>query len=177
LSVSGKYHEKSSDEQLFQNLEAVWRAIGKQPRGKFDMRPPSSKIGYTPNIRRFKSWRKALEAFVVFVNRDETTDDLGAPPTSVIQPNGSAVSNAAQTAGTTPRAPSWRLRFLVMRRDNFKCRLCGASPSVTSGILLVLDHIEPWAKGGRTIFENLQTLCERCNGGKSDLPIDREGLA
>ena len=30
------------------------------------------------------------------------------------------------------------------------------------------DHIVPWSKGGKTIPENLQMLCRRCNGMKSD---------
>ena len=34
-----------------------------------------------------------------------------------------------------------------------------------------IDHIVPWADGGETVMENLQLLCERCNGGKSNLPM------
>lgn len=30
------------------------------------------------------------------------------------------------------------------------------------------DHIVPWSKGGKTIPENLQMLCRRCNGLKSN---------
>ena len=30
------------------------------------------------------------------------------------------------------------------------------------------DHIVPWSKGGKTVPENLQMLCRRCNGMKSD---------
>ena len=30
------------------------------------------------------------------------------------------------------------------------------------------DHIKPWSKGGKTVPENLQMLCKRCNGLKSD---------
>ena len=30
------------------------------------------------------------------------------------------------------------------------------------------DHIKPWSKGGKTVPENLQMLCKRCNGMKSD---------
>jgi hypothetical protein len=30
------------------------------------------------------------------------------------------------------------------------------------------DHIVPWSKGGKTIPDNLQMLCKRCNGLKSD---------
>ena len=30
------------------------------------------------------------------------------------------------------------------------------------------DHIVPWSKGGKTVPENLQMLCRRCNTPKSD---------
>lgn len=30
------------------------------------------------------------------------------------------------------------------------------------------DHIRPWSQGGRTIEENCQMLCQRCNNNKSD---------
>jgi len=30
------------------------------------------------------------------------------------------------------------------------------------------DHIIPWSQGGRTIEENLQMLCQKCNNDKSD---------
>ena len=30
------------------------------------------------------------------------------------------------------------------------------------------DHIVPWSKGGKTVPENLQMLCRRCNAVKSD---------
>ena len=61
-----------------------------------------------------------------------------------------------------------RLRFLVMKRDNFKCCACGASPATDPRVVLHVDHVVPWAKGGRTEMDNLQTLCANCNQGKSD---------
>ena len=61
-----------------------------------------------------------------------------------------------------------------MRRDDFKCRICGTSPAVKPGTLLVVDHIVPWSNGGETVMENLQTLCEPCNGGKSNLPMNAD---
>lgn len=70
---------------------------------------------------------------------------------------------------TTTRVISVKLRYQVLKRDNFKCCACGASPATTPNLELHIDHIIPWSKGGKTIIENLQTLCSKCNLGKSDL--------
>ena len=67
------------------------------------------------------------------------------------------------------RAISDKLRYQVLKRDNFKCCACGASPAKDPTIELHIDHIIPWSKGGETTIENLQTLCSKCNIGKSDL--------
>ncbi len=58
------------------------------------------------------------------------------------------------------------LRYEILQRDCFKCVICGASAS--EGVHLHVDHIVPIAKGGKSVPENLRTLCERCNIGKSD---------
>jgi len=69
----------------------------------------------------------------------------------------------------TTRDINLRLRFLIMKRDNFKCCICGRSPATTPNLELHIDHIKPWSKGGETVPENLQTLCSDCNLGKSDI--------
>ena len=66
------------------------------------------------------------------------------------------------------RVISDKLRYQVLKRDNFKCCACGASPAKDPSVELHIDHIIPWSKGGETVFENLQTLCSKCNIGKSD---------
>ncbi len=58
------------------------------------------------------------------------------------------------------------LRYDVMKRDGFRCVLCGRTAD--DGIKLHVDHILPVSKGGKTIMSNLRTLCEDCNRGKSD---------
>lgn len=62
------------------------------------------------------------------------------------------------------------IRYNVLKRDNFTCQKCGASNK--DGAKLEVDHIIPVAKGGKTIMSNLQTLCDRCNNGKSDKVAD-----
>lgn len=61
-----------------------------------------------------------------------------------------------------------KLRYQVLKRDNFKCCACGASPAKDPAVELHIDHILPWSKGGETVLENLQTLCSKCNLGKGD---------
>ncbi len=56
------------------------------------------------------------------------------------------------------------LRYDILRRDNFRCQLCGASAK--DGVQLHIDHIVPVSKGGKTEPKNLRTLCDRCNMGK-----------
>lgn len=58
------------------------------------------------------------------------------------------------------------LRYDVLKRDGFRCCVCGATAS--DGVKLEVDHIIPVSKGGKSTMDNLQTLCERCNRGKRD---------
>lgn len=59
-----------------------------------------------------------------------------------------------------------KLRYEILERDGYKCVLCGRT--VKDGAILHIDHITPISKGGKTIPENLRTLCSDCNLGKSD---------
>lgn len=68
----------------------------------------------------------------------------------------------------TSRDPSMKLRFEILKRDNFKCCAYGSSPAKDPAVELHIDHIIPWSRGGETIKENLQTLCSICNLGKGN---------
>lgn len=154
LSVSNEVH--LSDERLFENLLILWQHYGRQPR-RSDLAHPPSTISQSPYARRFGSWTSALESFVDFANAGETS----APDSVIVLPN----------ARTTGREPSLRLRFKVLQRDRFRCRVCGSSPANSAGVELHVDHIRPWSAGGETILANLQTLCSTCNLGKSNLEL------
>ena len=159
LSLSNEV--RISDERLFENLLVLWQHYGRQPRRAELARPPSI-ISQSPYNRGFGSWTAALEAFVDYANSTE-----------IEQVKSQQISNVSRKlSAKTPREPSLRLKWRILQRDRFTCCGCGASPALTPGVQLHVDHILPWSKGGETVEENLQTLCERCNIGKSDMMIE-----
>jgi hypothetical protein len=147
------------DEKLFRNLEEIWVKLGRQPRYR-EIQKPVSKYHAATYGYRFGTWRKALGEFVAYINSEETASSQRS--IRLLEPEPS-------TRHKTKRNINWRLRFVVMRRDSFKCNGCGRSPATDPGIILHVDHIKAWANGGETILENLQTLCSKCNVGKSNL--------
>lgn len=62
-----------------------------------------------------------------------------------------------------------RLRFEVLRRDDFTCRYCGAS---APDVALEVDHVIPAVLGGGNLPSNLVTACEDCNRGKASTTAD-----
>ncbi len=58
-----------------------------------------------------------------------------------------------------------KMRFSIYQRDGYRCRKCGVSQRYTQ---LEVDHIIPIAKGGKSTYNNLQTLCHKCNAKKGD---------
>lgn len=55
---------------------------------------------------------------------------------------------------------SWGVRKLIIKRDGFVCRYCGAALSWETH---TIDHIVPASKGGDEHPNNLVMCCERCN--------------
>lgn len=52
------------------------------------------------------------------------------------------------------------MRTAVYERDAYRCVRCDTH------VDLSCDHIIPESKGGRTSFDNLQTMCRACNSRK-----------
>lgn len=63
------------------------------------------------------------------------------------------------------RAPSRKLRMQVLKRDNFRCVICGRAASDHTDIELHVHHLVPWRMAGPTAEENLVTLCGTCHKG------------
>ncbi len=64
-----------------------------------------------------------------------------------------------------------KLRFTILRRDNFTCQYCGRNAQ--DGAVLHIDHIQPKTKGGKLVIDNLITSCLECNLGKRDILLSK----
>lgn len=164
-----KFIKPYSDVELFQEIERIWCLLGKQP-STTDMNKGISTINLCTFTRRWGGWRKALQAFIDYIDNDTEEDTQCEDCSEQIQIT-SAPSNVKINSirKRTPRIPNDRLRFLVFQQNHFSCRACGASPAKEAGVTLHVDHIFPWSEGGETTLDNLQTLCSKCNLGKSNL--------
>ncbi len=149
------------NEELFPNLADGWATLGRQPKYS-DLTSQVSSFSSGTYEKRFGGWRKALEAFVAWANEGTFF---------TVQPEPDEQSGKHKTS----RNINYRLRFLVMRRDNFRCRITGRSPATDPSVILEVDHIVPWDKGGETVLENLQTLAKEINIGKSNLDMQGNG--
>lgn len=57
------------------------------------------------------------------------------------------------------------LRYKVLKAAKGRCMLCGATSHER---LLNICHVKPVSRGGETIYENLQVLCDKCSASRSD---------
>lgn len=58
------------------------------------------------------------------------------------------------------------IRFEVLKRDNYRCQICGRTAQ-DDNVKLQVDHKLAKSKGGTDTLDNLWTLCFDCNIGKS----------
>lgn len=150
-----------AEQDVFENLADIWQSLGRQPVGKdVEKSGGASRYSLGTYEKRFGSWNKALQAFVDYVNSEnaelETTKEKPF--------------KKARTRRTS-RKINWRMRAKILIRDNCICSMCGASPAKDSSVVLHVDHKKPWSKGGETVLDNLQTLCAKCNIGKSNYVV------
>lgn len=65
-----------------------------------------------------------------------------------------------------PSALTSQQRFAILKRDGYRCRLCGIAAYDAGDVRLEVDHILAKSQGGTNDPDNLWTLCFRCNRGK-----------
>jgi hypothetical protein len=142
---------------LLGELARIWRQLGHRP-SKTEWDNSDAKYSYTTYKTRFGGWVNACMALVEGGVVSETDRGQSNQPTEVTT--------------TIPKEKSrnvpLKMRLAVLKRDGYKCVLCGRSPATHAGVALHLDHIVPYANSGETVKDNLRTLCEECNWGKGN---------
>jgi hypothetical protein len=104
-------------------------------------------------------------AFVEEATAREHLPELVNPHPSVATPGGGYRDPDELPPSALRRQPSPKLRGEVMKRDRWRCRLCGRSADDSVDIRLHVHHVRPWAVGGLTELQNLITLCQTCHEG------------
>jgi hypothetical protein len=184
-----------TEDEIFENLLSVWTHYGRAPTvAEMDSLP--STVGKNAYLHRYGGWRKALKAFIERTNSEadhdpaqdseQTLPVLADSGDRLVRPAGDpdaterpqpisqiGTSRRGKKRGeprTRPedrRKPSLGLRSKVMERDQSRCQICGRGPPTEDrDCRLHVDHIMPFAKGGKTTFENLRVLCSDCNWGR-----------
>jgi 5-methylcytosine-specific restriction endonuclease McrA len=63
------------------------------------------------------------------------------------------------------KAPTPKLRMEVLKRDKYRCMICGQRPADDVNIQLHAHHIRPYGNSGVTTEKNLISLCHTCHTG------------
>jgi hypothetical protein len=151
LGIEGGKKHRYSPEELINNLENIWKKLGFRP-GKRQIGKYGERISEHPYKQIWGSVKSACQYLAKFHDGKITREELL---------NGNTSTKTRQTI-------SLKIRWEVLKRDNYTCKKCGRSPSLDHNVQLEVDHRNPVAKGGLNNIENLQTLCRECNQGKKD---------
>ena len=143
-NISPRYSRLVTKQDLLDNLDQVWSKLGRQPRAK-EMKQPLSPISISRYQKLFnRSWYEVCLEFISWrsgISIEEII--LESKPTSNKDKNN-------KIDHKTNRSVNLSLRYNILKRDNFQCVSCGASPAFDPGTQLHIDHIIPWSKGGET---------------------------
>lgn len=150
LGIGGVRAREYEAEELIAGLERAWKAL-KRPPGPEEVR---KRTGFSHNAykRRWGSMARACSLVAEHHAGRLTRKELLR-----------GVAGRAQRK-TIPVDVRWR----VMKRDRYRCVLCGRNPAKDAGVELHLDHVVPVSRGGTNEEGNLRTLCRECNQGRSD---------
>jgi hypothetical protein len=151
IGIEEGHRRQYTAEELIENLEAIWKSVGRPPGHRL-ISEMGAKISNHPYKRRWGSVRKACEM--------------------IARQHSGTITRAQLLAGdlSIPKRMTLPLdvRWKILKRDNYRCVLCGACPSADHAVVLHVDHIVAVSRGGTNAISNLRTLCAKCNLGKSD---------
>ncbi len=176
LSRDQERFNNTIDESLKRRLvDAATRINGRGFHVGRRQQESADRSGVTPHVRRahwHRYWigpkddQKLVPRWIDEIK--VLIEEVATVPTGMLGPESAEEVAALQQLNL--RVPlSKRERFVILRRDEYRCQLCGKG--ATHGVALEIDHKTPVSKGGKNDPENLWTLCFDCNRGRSNLPL------
>lgn len=156
-------------QEMFDEVERIWVKLGHRP-SRNEWVASSPNISYDTIYRYFGSWKNACLKFIEYKSGEKIDVEK---PTEIKKPVNASNNKIKNAIGKTRTIPL-SVRVKILNRDNFRCVFCGKSPATDVGTKLHIDHIIPFSKGGTNAPNNLQTLCEECNLGKSNQEFDND---
>lgn len=104
---------------------------------------------------------------------DITTESIGQKfpvPTQIIL-------NKMVKGRSTTRAKAQLTQRNLFVRDMFRCVYCGRHRSeLKNGEILTRDHVQPLSRGGRDVWGNVVTSCNKCNNKKGNSTLEEVGM-
>jgi 5-methylcytosine-specific restriction endonuclease McrA len=161
----GRGSKRYTEDDYFENILTVWVHYGRQPK-YIEMDLPPSLISSGAYEAKFGKWTNALRAFLVRMESDFRENLASNQNVAVAYDNPSPSVVSLKNPPPERRPIKLGIRYEVLKRDRFRCVLCGASPATNPECQLHVDHIVPISRNGVTGTDNLRTLCSKCNIGK-----------
>ncbi len=183
VSTSARTVRRFTAPQFRVEVDGFWRDLGPGRVGKGPGNEPSPGRTW---VRGHLRWRdlpeRPLEILVKSrlaiaratveaeaLLKSVVTDTPHIEPVPAPESHEPVASVSREEAYRQRRLLTPRLRWRILQRDDFRCLSCGADAAGDRSVRLDVDHIVAIANGGKTVPENLRTLCSRCNNGKGDL--------
>jgi len=153
-----------SDADLFCEMRRIWSLLGHRP-SRYEWESASPTYSYETYKNRFGGWQSACLRFLEHQMGEEI--QLAEDSSRSVSHSHKKNLRTHEPAIRKRNVPL-NVRLAVLKRDGFRCVLCGRSPAIEQGVVLHLDHVHPFSLGGQSTSDNLRTLCQECNLGKSD---------
>ena len=160
------------DDQLLSEMERIWNLLGHRP-SRDEWEGSKAKFSYKTYRRRFGGLQNACLKFIEY----KMGGHIAASPVPAPSQNPEPKTSKSIFVQEEGRGIGLKLRLQVLSRDGFRCIFCGRSPATHTGVNLQVDHVVPFSKTGKSTIENLQTLCQECNLGKSNNNDPMRGVA
>lgn len=156
-----------TEAQLFEEMDRIWKKLGHRPSST-EWKNSDPAFSYGTYRYRFSGWSNACLKFIEHKMGGSVIVEPAQEDASEVDTRITAEGKTQHIKVSYSRNIPMSMRVRVLDRDNFRCVFCGRSPATDIGIKLHIDHVVPFSKGGKTTIENLQTLCQECNLGKSN---------